>query len=163
VQALARAARLSGFPPGRVLSSDLARARETAELLGVAPAGYDERWREIDVGEWSGRTAAEVDAEGDELTNWRGGPRTAPHGEPWPAFGARVAAAVDALRGAGGSWLVIAHGGVIRAACAHLTGADPLRLASPGNASTTTWELGERPRLLSYGWVPGDGAVTGLY
>ena len=161
--ALARAPHLGGFPPERVLCSDLTRARETAELLGVRPARYDERWREIDIGSWGGRTAAEVDAEGDGLTNWRGGARTPPDGESWPAFAARVARAVDELVRAGGSWLVISHGGCVRAACAHLTGADHLRLASPGNASTTTFELGATPRLLSYGWLPGDGAATGLY
>src|SRR4051812_31723246 len=62
-----------GIAPDRVIASDLTRARETAALLGLAPARVDARWREIDVGEWGGRTAAEVDAESDELTNWRGG------------------------------------------------------------------------------------------
>src|SRR5918912_2303514 len=128
---------LSAFAPDHILCSDLSRARETAEELGVTPARYDERWREIDIGEWGGRTAAEVDAQGGGLTNWRGGPRTAPDGEPWADFAARVAAAVDELRAAGGSWLVISHGGCVRAACAHVTGADHLRLGSPGNASTT--------------------------
>ena len=161
-RALAAAADLSGFPPERTICSDLSRARETAELLGVRVGRYDARWREIDIGEWGGRTAAEIDAQGGGLTNWRGGPRVAPDGEPWPDFAARVAAAVDELAAAGGSWLVIAHGGCVRAACAHVTGADHLRLGSPGNASTTTFELGPRPRLMTYGWLP-DGVVTGLY
>jgi broad specificity phosphatase PhoE len=161
--ALGRAADLSEFPPERVLCSDLRRARETAELMGVAPGRYEARWREIDIGSWGGRTAAEVDAEVDGLTNWRGGPCTAPDGEPWTAFAARVAAAVDDLAAAGGSWLVVAHGGCVRAACAHLTGADHLRLGSPGNASLTTFELGAPARLLSYGWVADGGAVTGNY
>jgi glucosyl-3-phosphoglycerate phosphatase len=154
---------LSGFAPDRIISSDLARARETAELLGVVPARYERRWREIDIGEWGGRTAAEVDAEGDGLTNWRGGPRTAPDGEPWSAFAQRVAAAVDDLAAAGGSWLVISHGGCVRAACAHVTGADHLRLGSPGNASLTSLDLGPRRRLTTYGWTPGFGAPTGNY
>jgi broad specificity phosphatase PhoE len=130
--------------------------------MGLAPGWFDPRWREIDVGEWGGRTAAEIDAQGGELTNWRGGPRVAPDGEPWPAFAARVAGAVEELIAAGGSWLVVSHGGCVRATCAHLSGADHLRLGSPGNASTTTFELGERPRLLTYGWLP-DGVATGLY
>jgi glucosyl-3-phosphoglycerate phosphatase len=161
-RALAAAVDLSAFRPERILCSDLTRARQTAELLGVTPGRYDPRWREIDIGEWGGRTAAEIDAEGGGLTNWRGGPRTAPDGETWAAFAARVAGAVDELAAAGGSWLVVSHGGCVRAACAHVTGADHLRLGSPGNASTTTFELGERPRLMSYGWLP-DGVVTGLY
>jgi probable phosphoglycerate mutase len=162
-RALGAALDLSGFPPERVLCSDLARARETAELLGVRPGRYEPRWREIDIGAWGGRSAAEVDAEVDGLTNWRGGPVTAPDGEPWTAFAQRVGSAVDELDAAGGSWLVVSHGGCVRASTAHVTGADHLRLGSPGNASLTTFELGERRRLLSYGWVPRNGAVTGNY
>jgi probable phosphoglycerate mutase len=162
-RALGGALDLSGFPPERVLCSDLARARETAELLGVRPGRYEPRWREIDIGAWGGRSAAEVDAEVDGLTNWRGGPVTAPDGEPWTAFAQRVGSAVDELDAAGGSWLVVSHGGCVRASTAHVTGADHLRLGSPGNASLTTFELGERRRLLSYGWVPRNGAVTGNY
>jgi broad specificity phosphatase PhoE len=161
--ALGRAVDLSGFPSERILCSDLARARETAELLGVRPGRYEPRWREIDIGEWGGRPAAEVDAEVDGLTNWRGGPVTAPDGEPWSAFAERVSGAFDELAAAGGSWLVISHGGCVRAATAHVTGADHLRLGSPGNASLTTFELGGPERLLFYGWVARNGAVTGNY
>jgi broad specificity phosphatase PhoE len=151
------------IPPERVISSDLTRARETAELLGLAPGSFDPAWREIDIGEWGGRTAAEVDVEGDGLTNWRGGARTAPDGEPWDAFEARVADAVDDLRAAGGSWLVVCHGGCIRAATARLTGADHLRLGSTPNASLTTFALGERPLLLAYGALPNGRLPTGIY
>jgi broad specificity phosphatase PhoE len=162
-QALALAPILDGVPPGRVISSDLSRARETADLLGLDVGRYDARWREIDVGEWGGKTAAEIDAQSRELTNWRGGTRVAAGGEPWEAFTARVAEAVDELVDAGGPWLVICHGGCIRVAVAHVTGADPLRLGSPPNASATVFELGRRPRLLVYGSLPDGGLPTGLY
>src|SRR3954451_21847442 len=82
-QARALAGIVNGIPPERVICSDLGRARETAELMGLQPARYDPRWREIDIGEWGGRTAAEIDAQGTELTNWRGGPRAAPGGAAW--------------------------------------------------------------------------------
>ena len=36
---------------------------------------------------------------------------------------------------AGGPWLVVSHGGCVRAVVAHVTGADHLRLGSPPNAS----------------------------
>jgi len=162
-QARALAPVLEALPPERVISSDLARARETAELLGLRPARFEPGWREIDVGEWAGRTAAEIDAQGPEVTNWRGGPRTAPDGEPWEAFTKRVSGEVDALAAAGGSWLVVCHGGCIRVATAHLTGAEALRLGSPPNASATVFELGEQPRLLVYGSLPDGGLPTGLY
>lgn len=161
-QARALAPVLPGVPAERVLGSDLSRARETAELLGLDPR-LEPGWREIDVGEWAGRTAAEVDAEGSELTNWRGGPRTAPGGETWAAFTERVAGRVDALLAEGGSWLVVCHGGCIRVAVAHLTGADPLKLGSPANASATVLEGGGRPRLLVYGSLPDGALTTGLY
>jgi broad specificity phosphatase PhoE len=162
-QSTALAAILNGVPGDRVISSDLGRARETAELLGLRPAWFDPRWREIDVGEWGGRPAAEIDAQGSELTNWRGGPRRAPSGESWEDFAARVAGAVDELIEAGGPWLVVCHGGCIRAAVAHVTGADALALGSPPNASATVFELGPRPRLLVYGSLPDGGLPTGLY
>jgi len=164
-QARAAAAVVAGFglPSERTLSSDLARARETARLLGLDPARLDPAWREIDVGCWAGRVAAEVDAEAGGLTNWRGGPRTAPDGEPWPDFAGRVAGAIGALAAAGGSWLVVSHGGCVRAAAAHLTGADARALGAPGNGSVTVFELGARPRLLAYGIVPDGELRTGLY
>jgi glucosyl-3-phosphoglycerate phosphatase len=161
-QALALAPIVAGVD-GRVVCSDLGRARETAELLGLRVARFDPRWREIDVGEWGGKTAAEIDAQDPALTNWRGGPRVAPGGEPWPDFTARVTSAFDELLAAGGPWLVVCHGGCIRVSVAHVTGADPLRLGSPPNASATVFELGSRPRLLVYGSLPDGGLPTGLY
>jgi glucosyl-3-phosphoglycerate phosphatase len=162
-QARALTAMLDGLPDDRVICSDLSRARETAELLGLRPARFDPRWRGIDVGSGAGRTAAEIDAQGGELTNWRGGPRRAPDGEAWDAFAARVSGAVDELIADGGPWVVISHGGCIRVATAHLTGADHLRLGSPPNASTTVFETGSRSRLLVYGALPDGGLPTGLY
>jgi probable phosphoglycerate mutase len=162
-QSRALAGMLDGVPDDRIVCSDLTRARETAGLLGLRPARFDARWREIDVGEWGGRPAAEIDAHGGELTNWRGGPRTAPSGETWEDFSSRVAGAIDELIGAGGPWTVVCHGGCIRAAVAHVTGADALALGSPPNASATVFELGARPRLLVYGSLPDGGLPTGLY
>ena len=162
-QARALAQIVDGVPAERIVCSDLGRARQTAELMGLQPSRYDPRWREIDVGEWGGRTAAEIDAQGDELTNWRGGPRRAPDGEPWDAFAARVSGAADELIAARGTWLVVSHGGCVRAVAAHLTGADALHLGSPPNASATVFELGARTRLLVYGSLPDGKLPTGLY
>jgi broad specificity phosphatase PhoE len=162
-RALAPLVAALGVPAERVVCSDLGRAVQTAELLGLEPALVDPAWREIDVGEWGGRTAAEVDAQGGELTNWRGGPRTAPGGEPWPIFEARVMDAVDALLAQGGPWLVVCHGGCIRVATAHLTGASPLNLGSPPNGSLTAFETAREAILLQYGALPDGASATGLY
>jgi glucosyl-3-phosphoglycerate phosphatase len=162
-QSRALAGIVNGVPDERVVCSDLSRARETAELIGLHPGRLDARWREIDVGSWGGKTAAEVDAAGEGLTNWRGGPRRAPDGESWEVFSARVGGALDELIAAGGPWVVVCHGGCIRASVAHVTGADALRLGSPPNASATVIDVGERPRLLVYGALPDGGLPTGLY
>ena len=161
-QALALGPILEAVPPDRVLCSDLSRATETAALLGLRPR-LDPRWREIDVGEWAGRPAAEIDAQGSELTNWRGGPRAGRAAAPGAAVGARGTGARAELVAAGGPWLVVCHGGCIRVSVAHVTGADPLRLGSPPNASATVLELTARPRLLVYGSVPDGAMPTGLY
>ena len=65
---------------------------------------------------------------------------TPPH--PPPGAGARSTPSSRAL---------VTHGGCVRAATAHLTGADPRRLAPPANASLTVIEYGERTRLHAYG------------
>ena len=115
------------------------------------------------MGAWAGRTAAEVDAEGDGLTNWRGGARTAPDGETWADFSVRVTTALAGLLDAGGDWVVVCHGGCIRASCAHVTGGDALAFGSPPNASATVLETGERARLLAYGITPDGELRTGSY
>ena len=65
-QARAAAPALAARRPDVVISSDLARAAATADmvgsLLGVEVA-RDERFREIHVGEWQGRTGEQVRAE----------------------------------------------------------------------------------------------------
>jgi probable phosphoglycerate mutase len=155
-EALALHGALAGFPADRVVSSDLRRARETAAALGHPEARPDPVWREIDVGEWAGRLLADLPA-GPEPA-WRGGDLLPPGGERWDELEARVADALDGLAAQGGEWLVVTHGGVIRAAVAYATGADARRIAGPGNASVT---VVEPARLVTYGWAP-NGSVPGL-
>jgi probable phosphoglycerate mutase len=143
-QALALAPFLDGIPERR-LASDLTRAVQTAELLGLAGAPTDRRWREIDMGEWAGHTLDELDPE--HVAAWQRGERYP--AESWADFQARVGAAADELRGE--DVIVVTHGGCIRAATAHLTGADPRSLAPPANASLTIIETGNRVRLHAYG------------
>lgn len=146
---------LAGFPRERVLTSDLRRARETARLLGYPDAPPDPRWREIDVGEWAGRPLSELPP--GTQPAWRGGPLTGAGGETWDEFEARVADAVDELVADGGPWLVICHGGVVRAAVCYVTAAEPRRVAGPENASVSVVRLDAPPRLEAYAWTPGSG------
>src|SRR3954451_13488977 len=143
---------LPALADDHVVPSDLRRAVQTAALLGHSVARRDPRFREIDVGEWEGRPLAEFPP-GPEPA-WRGGPLKAPDGESWEDLQSRVGQALDELIAAGGTWLVICHGGVVRAALSHVTGADPQRVAGPANASVTVVRANERPQLESYGWVP---------
>src|SRR4051794_38365492 len=141
---------LPPFPPERVITSDLQRASETAALLGYPGARRDSRWREIDLAEWAGRPVAEFPAE----VSWRGGSLSAPGGETWEDLLMRVGGAVDELVATGESWLVICHGGAVRAALTHVTGAAPLHVGGPANASVTVVRGGPRPQLLAYAWTP---------
>ena len=97
------------------------------------------------MGPWAGFTLDELDPE--SVAAWRRGEHYP--AESWQQFQARVAAAVDELRGE--DVIVVTHGGCIRAATAHLTGADARTLAPPANASLTVIEHGDRVRLHAYG------------
>jgi probable phosphoglycerate mutase len=148
-EAVALASALDGAAPDRVIASDLVRAVETAALLGYPDVETDPRLREIDVGEWAGRPLAELPQ--DSEPSWRGGPLTPPGGESWEEFEARVADTLDELLDLGGLQLVIAHGGVVRAAVTYLTRGDARRLQGPANASVT---VVTRDRLIAYAWTP---------
>jgi probable phosphoglycerate mutase len=119
-QARGLAERLVADPPDLVYSSDLARARETAEIVGTAlglEVSLDARLREVDVGEWSGLTTADVERLHPEgLERRRLGGTGWDHGESFEAMGARVVEALRdiAARYPGGRVLVITHGGAMR-------------------------------------------------
>jgi broad specificity phosphatase PhoE len=117
----ALAASLAGRGLERVYSSDLARARETAELVASAlelELRLDPRLREVDVGEWSGLTSAEVEARFPDgyrrryegQTGWE-------QGELFEAMAARVEAAVLSIAATDtdSRLLVVTHGGPLRA------------------------------------------------
>jgi glucosyl-3-phosphoglycerate phosphatase len=81
---------VKGIRFDRIVSSDLKRATETADLLGLEPVTVDRRWREIDVGSWRGRNVAELREESpDAWRAWRAGRFTPPSGGSrprWPSF-----------------------------------------------------------------------------
>jgi glucosyl-3-phosphoglycerate phosphatase len=139
----------------RAVTSDLGRSVETARLAGHPEARHDPRWREIALGDWTGKLEAEVSAE--ELAAFRHATLVPPSGESWPIFQARVASAVEALGREGGDWLVFTHGGPVRAAVAHVTHARPEAIAGPANASITVLELAPRRRLLVFNRSSKDG------
>lgn len=117
-----------------VYASDLARARETAEIvadrLGLEVRA-DRRLRERGFGAWEGLTFAEIERDFPEaLGRWQSGEGFgADDAEPFDAFAARIHAFLeDVLRlHPDENVLVIAHGGSIRVIHAHATGLDYVR------------------------------------
>lgn len=125
-QARALAKRLACHAFDLVVSSDLARAVDTARALGV-PFERDPALREFDVGAWEGLTRAEVSTRfAAELARLDAGEEVAfGGGESYPSFCARVDGAVERLRAAlqpGQRALVVCHGGVIGALFAGVLG-----------------------------------------
>ena len=82
-------------PVDRVISSPLQRALQTAELLGQIPR-IDERWIELDYGEWDSRPVADITP--DEWAAWRADPSfSPPGGESLIELDQRVAAACEEI------------------------------------------------------------------
>jgi probable phosphoglycerate mutase len=157
-QARGLVAALAGLEVAQVVASDLSRAADTAALAGHPGAVADERWRERGLGIWEGRLESEIPP--GALREFRRTDVPPEGGERWPDFQARVGAALDELAGRGGSWLVFTHGGCVRAAVAHLTGADHRTVAGPANASLTVLQTGRRRRMIAFNWTPAqDGAL----
>lgn len=102
-------------------SSDLSRARETAEIIGARiglEPRLDARLREADRGRWEGRLIDDVQrAEPELYAAWRRGGEhfRFPGGESLRDQLERVVAAVDDVRASGElPALVVCHGGSIR-------------------------------------------------
>jgi broad specificity phosphatase PhoE len=139
-QARALAERLADVELSAVYSSDLRRARETAEIVAVprrVAVVADPALREIDVGEWSGLTTAEIERDYAEgFARHHAGGDGWEHGESHAAMSARVVAAVARIAAAhpGGRVLCVLHGGAIRALLAHSggVGLSDYRLSNPG-------------------------------
>ncbi len=115
------AERVSGSGVAVLWSSDLSRARETAEIvgrrLGIEPR-LDPRLREANRGRWEGRLFRDVAADEPELyaawmragAQWR-----FPGGESLQEQQQRVAACVEEIRSAEDlPALAVCHGGSIR-------------------------------------------------
>ncbi len=121
----------AGYEPAQLLSSDLARARETTAFLEKATgltARADPRLREYDVGERTGMTRAEF---ADHLGAETPGALDlhahvpVPGAETSEQVSARIVPAMEeALRrlGAGETVVVVTHGAALRVAVAGLLG-----------------------------------------
>jgi broad specificity phosphatase PhoE len=122
-QAAALAERVAGYddPVRSLWSSDLSRARETAEIVGARIAmtpKLDARLREGNRGRWEGRLFIDIERDEPELyAAWRraGEGWRFPGGESLREHSDRVAACVDEIeRKRELPALAVCHGGSIR-------------------------------------------------
>jgi len=143
--------------PARIVSSSLARARQTAETIGVASGiavEADARLIEIGQGEWEGRTHAELEVEdGERYRAWREASpiRRPPGGEPIEAAAARVRDALAEVEAAE-AWpvCIVSHGGTLRILAHQLLGLDDGAMIAMDvdNASVgAALRIGDRWRL----------------
>jgi probable phosphoglycerate mutase len=100
--------------------STLPRARRSADAISRAiglPVQVDHALREFDLGEWEGRTFAELEESENLWKRWQADPHFAPPGgESTFSFQQRIMTAFEGLASAhpSQSVLVVTHGGVIR-------------------------------------------------
>ena len=148
-QAAHAAEQLATLSPDRIVSSDLARARETAESL-AGLVGLDvvthPGLRETFAGEWQGLTRRELeDAYGDELARWSAGSDVRPGGgETRLEVAARMIEAIEGVLAASapGETIVVAtHGGAARAAIGALLELPPEHWAALGVLTNCAWSV----------------------
>ena len=129
-QARALAERLADIDLDAVYSSDLRRARETADAVAGAK-GLEvhalPELREVDVGSWSGLTRLEAKERfPDDYGRWLDGGHGWPDGETYEEMMERIFGAVRRIvaEHPDERVLIVAHGGPIRAIHAHALGMD---------------------------------------
>lgn len=138
----------AALPDAPVLSSDLRRARETADRLAGRRLRLpdDPALRELHFGDWEGLDfdviAARWPAEARAFFETPG-PAAPPGGESFDALRARVGRAVRGHRGPGDAVIAVAHAGAIQAALAEaggLTAAQALRFViAPLSVTRLDW------------------------
>ncbi len=137
------------------VSSDLSRARETAEILGFMYPQLQPGWREADLGQWTGCHEAELKVlHGQDYRAWRDGRFTPPGGESWQGLCARVKSALAVTTSADKNILIVTHGGPIRAACSILLELHPWKIIPVSPASVTVIVANDRPRLYAFNIAP---------
>jgi probable phosphoglycerate mutase len=141
-QARALAVAAAAEEPRALWTSQLSRARETAEIVGaelrLGPR-VDERLAESNRGEWEGRLLDDVRREEPELwAAWRraGAGFRFPGGESLAEHLRRVSEAMDEIAAGELPALVVCHGGTIRCAFArtHPRGLDAFHELEVPNA-----------------------------
>lgn len=170
-QAVGVAPEIARFLPDRLVSSDLRRAAETADVVGHAcgqPVKLDPRLRETHLGEWQGRTVAEIE-EGwpGAIARWRSDPAWAPPGgESRIDVVRRSRPVVDELdeeyaTSAEATAVLIAHGGLIAGLVSGLLGLPTSVWPAIGGIGNCRWSTlarrDDHPRWRLAGYNVGVG------
>lgn len=132
----------------RVITSPLARTRETAAVFGVEPI-VDERWIELDYGDHDGRPLGEIPSE--TWAAWRTDVDfTPPDGESLRQLGVRVRSALDDLVADGSAadrtTVIVTHVSPIKAATCWALDADDLTAWRMWVAPASITRIGTTPR-----------------
>ncbi|MGC9669912.1 histidine phosphatase family protein [Planosporangium sp. 12N6] len=131
LQAKAAGERLAGVPLAAVVTSPLARCRETLALaLPDAQPRVDDRFIECGYGDWEGQSLAKLAKDPLwKVVQQHPSSATFPGGEPLAVMSARAVAAVrdwdariSAEHGPHALWLACSHGDVIKAIVADALG-----------------------------------------
>jgi len=158
-QARRAAPLLFGLRPSKIISSDLIRAKQTAEELAnlsKLPIHIDPGLRETNGGKWEGRTGAENRADDyEKFVNWLDG-----NDEPAGDFGERrseialraVTAIEKALDQETETLVVVTHGGTARIIIGKMLGLPMTQWASIGGLSNASWSILETGHHRK-GWI----------
>jgi probable phosphoglycerate mutase len=148
-QAIAAAVAVAPMQPDVLVSSDLSRARDTADAV-AAECGIDihidPRLREIYLGSWEGLTRAEARTQyAEEYARWQTGEDARRGGgETYAEVGARCVACIEQWLdklGPGGLVLAITHGSAARATIGTLLGMHPDTWWRLAPLSNCRWSL----------------------
>jgi len=142
--------RLRNTSFARVFCSNLLRARRTAELAGYT-ATIDPRLREMDFGDYEGRTLAEIRVDRPGFTYLKDG---CPNGETAADLGARADAFLAEV--GEGHTLVFAHSVIIRVIAARYLGLTPQHgrnfFVAPGAIAILGWDpVDDAPAIQAWG------------
>jgi len=148
-QAAAIGCYLGGRTFALVLTSPLARARETCDLAGFGGrAQVDTNLREWDYGDYEGRTTREICEQIPGWSLWADGPRG---GETVDEVAGRAEAVIARATAAQGDVALFAHGHVLRILAAQWLGLEPAagRLFALATASVSTVGYEHETRVIT--------------
>ena len=148
-QATAAAPAIARLTPDLLISSDLRRAVDTADVMGAAtglPVKLDPRLRETHLGDWQGRTVTEIEQDWPgAIATWRSDPAWAPPGgESRIEVVRRSRPVVEELdeqfaEGSNSTALLVAHGGLIAGLVSGLLALPAATWPSIGGVGNCRW------------------------